>query len=106
MPPGFYATADSVALGGYCQACNMIKRASEEIEEFGITIARGEGKIKNPACAVLSDAQAKITTLGNALGLTPAARQSIGIHAGVDLDDEDESKEGFGDLISISCGKP
>ena len=106
MPPGFYASADSVALGGYCQTCNMIKRASEEIEKNGITLTTAEGGMKkNPACGVLSDGLAKITTLGNALGLTPAARQSIGIHAGIDADDEDESKEGFGDLISISGGK-
>ena len=102
MPPGFYATADALALAGYCQACNMVKCATEEIETHGITIMKGDAKMKNPACTVLSDALAKITTIGTRLGLDPAARASIGINAG---GDKPPTAEGFGDLIPIAGGK-
>lgn len=96
MPPGFYAAADVVALAGYCQASAMIKDAAENINKNGITIEKANGQTKNPACTVLSESLAKITTLGTRLGLDPAARQSIGITAG---DAETPDDEGFDDLI-------
>lgn len=103
MPPGFYTRADNQMLAAYCSACSMMQKAMEDIAEDGITIHNENGKQKNPAVSILEGAQAKIATLGTRLGLDPSARQDIGIIAAVG--DDDESKEGFGDLISISGGK-
>ncbi len=106
MPPGFYATADAILLATYCQACDMAKRASEDIEEHGIILINAQkNKTRNPASQVLSDAMAKIVTIGNHLGLDPAARQALGITAAVNPEGKKKKASGFGDLIPIKGGK-
>ena len=103
MPPGFYTRADNQMLAAYCGACSMMQKAMEDIAEDGITIHNENGKQKNPAVSILEGAQAKIATLGTRLGLDPSARQDIGINAAAGNDDD--SKEGFGDLIALPGGK-
>ena len=107
MPPNFYASADEMILASYCQAANMARRASIEIEEKGITITNAQKNVvRNPASAVLSDAMAKITSIGNNLGLDPSARQAMGITAGRgSKDGKEKPSSKFGQLISINGDK-
>ena len=106
MPPNFYSEADAILLASYCQACTMAKKAVIQIEAEDITLKNVQGNmIRNPACAVLSDAMSKIVTIGNHLGLDPSARQSMGIHAGSRTPDEDKPDSEFGDLIALQGGK-
>ena len=111
MPPNFYTGADSHILAMYAEACSLAKRAVIEIQRKGITYKEcsysAAGELvketlkRNPAHNVLSDAMAKIATLGTRLGLDPAARQAIAMPSVNDPG----SKEGFGDLIVFTGGK-
>ena len=84
---------DISVVESFCISCEMIHKAYCEIKKHGIQSAiyhtvikpqNGEiaakdfcGFKRNPACLTLSDNMAKMKSLANELGLTPASRNAL-----------------------------
>lgn len=70
-----------------CEQVQVERWAYEAIEEKGVVLDSGR---KNPACQVLDSATAKVKSLAESLGLSPAARASL---MNVQSDGDDESTD-------------
>lgn len=79
---GVLALVDMPALSAYCGAWYLYKRAMDDIQKNGLTLANhtkyGTVHKKNPAVNVADRAMMQIRGLGSEFGLTPASRGKIG----------------------------
>jgi P27 family predicted phage terminase small subunit len=82
---------DKNIMTALCEQVSIERLAYEAIEEKGVVLDSGR---KNPACQVLDSATAKVKSLAESLGLSPAARASL---MNVETNDDDESTE---DLVN------
>jgi P27 family predicted phage terminase small subunit len=74
---------DTVLLGAWVCACDFHRQASEVLHEQGMTVTDATGREHvHPAVRVISQQAAVIMKIGEALGLTPAGRQRLGIKGG------------------------
>ncbi len=70
--------ADVRALEAYCIHYSNFRKAQEEVERNGFTVAGATGGItKNPACTVVKESAAEMRALSGVLGLDPASRTRI-----------------------------
>lgn len=78
---------DVSTLAAYCEAVSTFRQSTRLIQEEGLT-HESRGRIYlNPAYKAQNDASRQIATLGNLLGLSPAARARMSIEK---ADDDDE----------------
>ncbi|KRM26502.1 phage terminase, small subunit [Schleiferilactobacillus harbinensis DSM 16991] len=66
-----------------CEQVSVERLAYEAIQDNGVVLESGR---KNPACQVLDSATAKVKSLAESLGLSPAARASL---MNVETNDDD-----------------
>ncbi|WP_063515655.1 phage terminase small subunit P27 family [Schleiferilactobacillus harbinensis] len=78
---------DKNVMTALCEQVQVERWAYEAIEANGVVLDSGR---KNPACQVLDSATAKVKSLAESLGLSPAARASL---INVETSDDDESTE-------------
>ena len=76
---------DKNVMTALCEQVSVERMAYEAIEANGVVLDSGR---KNPACQVLDSATAKVKSLAESLGLSPAARASI---MNIQSDDDDTS---------------
>lgn len=78
---------DKNVMTALCEQVQVERWAYEAIEANGVVLDSGR---KNPACQVLDSATAKVKSLAESLGLSPAARASL---MNVEVDNDDESTD-------------
>lgn len=78
---------DKNIMTALCEQVSIERLAYEAIEEKGVVLDSGR---KNPACQVLDSATAKVKSLAESLGLSPAARASL---MNVQSDNNDEGTD-------------
>ena len=65
---------DKNIMTALCEQVSVERLAYQAIEDNGVVLDSGR---KNPACQVLDSATAKVKSLAESLGLSPAARASL-----------------------------
>lgn len=99
MPPNFYSPADLHLLASYCTAWSLHKQAILAVEEEGaVTVAQSGAPYQNPWVSILNKQAATMASLGDRLGLNPAARVGLKVEQ-----EQPESK--FQGLIAIKGGR-
>ena len=97
MPPGVYSRVDSYMLAAFAEAWSLHKRAVEALNGQQSLIVEGKnGSSRNPLATVVAVQARLMVTLGNQLGLSPAARMSLGVP------EEPRSKSKFEGLLGGS----
>ncbi|QFR64998.1 phage terminase small subunit P27 family [Schleiferilactobacillus harbinensis] len=74
---------DKNIMTALCEQVSVERLAYEAIQDNGVVLESGR---KNPACQVLDSATAKVKSLAESLGLSPAARASL---MNVETNDDD-----------------
>jgi P27 family predicted phage terminase small subunit len=78
-PMGVVTTADATALGLFSQALAEYIAAKELVERDGLVVkGRDGGPIANPALRIERDRWMLVWRAGEAFGLTPSARVTLG----------------------------
>ena len=70
-------SADRDALQVYCETFGVWVTAQSVVDEEGLMVERREGWVSHPAWRAARDAATLVKSLGEAFGLTPAARSRI-----------------------------
>jgi len=100
MPPDFYAPADLAVLAAFCEAAALHKRAILMIREDGeISTGPTGAPYQSPWVSILNTQTKIIATLGDRLGLSPAAR------VGLKVERSEKPKSKFEGLIAIQGGR-
>ena len=80
MPPGVYSRVDTYVLAAFAEAWSLHKRAVEAMNGQQSLIVKGKnGSSRNPLATIVAVQARLMVTLGNQLGLSPAARMSLGV---------------------------
>lgn len=79
---GVLSSVDRSTIAAYCEAVATLRRATEEIVEYGHFVTRdskhtGPRRVPNPAVAVQSEATAKLMALSREFGLGPVSRRRV-----------------------------
>lgn len=102
---GVLTTADGDGLAAYCSLFSQWVRCEAAIKKFGlITVevdeASGVAKIKqNPAVRIKADTLRLLRQFENEFGLTPAARSSLSVGEGRDLEPNVKAQDALQDFI-------
>lgn len=88
---GIAKNVDKYVLCALCEQVCLERQSYQAIEDNGVVLPSGR---KNPACQVLDSATAKVKSLAESLGLSPAARASL---MNVETDGDDTSTN---DIVS------
>jgi P27 family predicted phage terminase small subunit len=99
MPPGFYSAADMPLLASFCQAYSLHKLATETLQTEGhISVGQSGAAYQNPWVSILNKQAMTMASLGDRLGLSPAAR--IGLKV-----EKEQPKSKFEGLVAIRGGR-
>lgn len=114
LETGYVKVSDQGIIEALCVQIGVYREAYDEVVKHGIQqviykpVQDSSGKIlehsfqgykKNPAVATLDSATAKIKTLSESLGLTPAARAQL-----LDISDNDKDSPSLADMKSMFGG--
>ncbi|MCB5173656.1 phage terminase small subunit P27 family [Microvirga lenta] len=99
MPSGFYSQADAPILSAFCQAYALHKLAVEALEKEGhISVGQSGAAYQNPWVSILNKQAMTMASLGDRLGLSPAARVGLKV-------EHEKPKSKFEGLIAIQGGR-
>jgi P27 family predicted phage terminase small subunit len=88
---GVLKEADRAMVSAYCETWSTYVTAIRQVRAEGVTVVNPETHCprKNPALAAAEAAANQLRSLGNELGLSPAAERLLNIAPHADADDDD-----------------
>lgn len=102
---GVLTTADGDALAAYCSLFSQWVKCESSIKKFGILLVEmdndgGTGKLKqNPAVRIKADTLRLMRQFENEFGLTPAARSSLEVGEGRELEPNVKAQDQLQDFL-------
>lgn len=102
---GVLTKADGDALGAYCSLFSQWVKCEASIKKFGLLLVEVDedsatGKVKqNPAVRIKADTIKMMRQFENEFGLTPAARSSLSVGEGRDLEPNVKAQDALQDFL-------